>query len=831
MKSVTQIASVALTLAIALGLAGTGALRGQDAVTASPSVVPPLIKFNGVMVSLGAQNRTSESASGGLITATFSLYEFQEGGNPLWSETQKVQLDEQGHYVVLLGATSPAGVPLDLFASGKALWLGVQPQVSGAGELPRVLLAPVPYALKASDSDTLGGKPASAFALAGAPTVVGVVGTAASTNPALLSTGKAASVEPLAGCSTITTSTTTTANSVPKFTAACAVGNSLIRDNGTGVAVGGTATPAALFDVQFNSAATTGTVQAQRVLSTLNPTTASAVNFYGAFANTQTASANTQSFTGNNYASVSEMDHYGKGTLGSAAAVGGLTLNQGTGTISTAYGLYSIAANLSTGKISNAYGLYAAAANLGTGTITDGYGLYVSSPLNGGTFSNYTGVYIGTPSAITGAYGLYSAGGKNYFAGNVGIGTTTPAATLEVNGTTKFDGLVTFKSGQTFPGAGGGTITGISTTSPLTGSGTSGSVALGLNTTALNTTLNSTYAQLEAANTFTQGQTIHGVTTITALNNLGTALSVDNTAVGANTAITATLTSAYSVAIYGSAAGGGWGLEGLAQQSYPGSIGVMGSLSNSNGYSSTFSLLNTDADDTAGVWADGPNGQTAALFATADTPYAAYFENDSSSNSTLYVHNRSTGGLGDVIRGNAPVLRVEGSEGVCGINQTGSLACTGQLKAVVTTQNGAHQVETYSVQSAENWLEDYGSGRLLEGSVTINLDPAFTDTVNTGVDFHVFLTPGGDCKGLYVTNKTATSFEVHELGGGAASIPFDYKIVAKRRGHENERLVDVTARMKLEAAANHPKPQTGPRRPPRSMLPGNRPASPAVVKR
>jgi hypothetical protein len=37
-------------------------------------------------------------------------------------------------------------------------------------------------------------------------------------------------------------------------------------------------------------------------------------------------------------------------------------------------------------------------------------------------------------------------------AGNVGIGTTTPSALLEVNGTAKFDGLVTFASGQTFPG-------------------------------------------------------------------------------------------------------------------------------------------------------------------------------------------------------------------------------------------------------------------------------------------------------------------------------------------------------------------------------------------
>ena len=36
--------------------------------------------------------------------------------------------------------------------------------------------------------------------------------------------------------------------------------------------------------------------------------------------------------------------------------------------------------------------------------------------------------------------------------------------------------------------------------------------------------------------------------------------------------------------------------------------------------------------------------------------------------------------------------------------------------------------------------------------------------------------------------KTPTSFEVRELGGGDASIAFDYRIVAKRLGYEDVRL-------------------------------------------
>jgi hypothetical protein len=65
------------------------------------------------------------------------------------------------------------------------------------------------------------------------------------------------------------------------------------------------------------------------------------------------------------------------------------------------------------------------------------------------------------------------------------------------------------------------------------------------------------------------------------------------------------------------------------------------------------------------------------------------------------------------------------------------------------------------------------------------------------MDYHVFLTPKGDCKGLYVANETAGGFEVHELGGGSSSIAFDYRIVAKRKGFENIRMADLTGKTQI----------------------------------
>ena len=98
-------------------------------------------------------------------------------------------------------------------------------------------------------------------------------------------------------------------------------------------------------------------------------------------------------------------------------------------------------------------------------------------------------------------------------------------------------------------------------------------------------------------------------------------------------------------------------------------------------------------------------------------------------------------------------------------------------------------------------MEDFGSSTIKNGVAIVTIDLAFAEMANTGTDYHVFLTPNGDSKGLYVAARTSTSFEVHESGGGASSLSFDYRIVAKRRGYEAQRLVDVTERFEAETAA------------------------------
>jgi hypothetical protein len=227
---------------------------------AADATVPTLVQFSGTLTD------SAGKLLSGIVGVTFLLYKDQQGGAPLWMETQNVQPSKSGHYTVQLGSASSLGLPSDLFASGEARWLGVQAQ--GQAEQPRVMLLSVPYALKAGDAATLGGLPASAFVLA-APSVGNA---AASSTPGGASTSTTA---PPPASSNVTTNGGT-ASTIPLFTTATDIENSILTQTGTAaINVNGTlnlpATGTATAIKGFNS-------QAQRyVASAFNSTTSTAV--------------------------------------------------------------------------------------------------------------------------------------------------------------------------------------------------------------------------------------------------------------------------------------------------------------------------------------------------------------------------------------------------------------------------------------------------------------------------------------------------------------------------------------------------------------------------
>jgi hypothetical protein len=206
-----------------------------------------------------------------------------------------------------------------------------------------------------------------------------------------------------------------------------------------------------------------------------------------------------------------------------------------------------------------------------------------------------------------------------------------------------------------------------------------------------------------------------------------------------------------------------------------------------------------------GVWGDTSSnaGGAAGLVGTADDAQALYLANNSTTHLTAAINNFET------TTHNVAIASFNGHFGFCNVNTDGVLFCSGPLTAVVAVDNSQRHVALHAVESPENWFEDFGSARLESGVGRVALEPTFAQTVNTGSEYHVFLTPEGECRGLYVSNKSASGFEVHELGGGQTNVAFEYRIVALRRGYEDARLEDETA-MVAKVKDNMPKPSAMP---------------------
>lgn len=73
------------------------------------------------------------------------------------------------------------------------------------------------------------------------------------------------------------------------------------------------------------------------------------------------------------------------------------------------------------------------------------------------------------------------------------------------------------------------------------------------------------------------------------------------------------------------------------------------------------------------------------------------------------------------------------------------------------------------------------------GLANVTIDPAFASVMDRRW-YYVFLTPLGDTRGLYVSQKTATAFQVRESEGGRSRLEFDYRTVAHPLDAKNDRL-------------------------------------------
>ncbi len=221
------------------------------------SAVPHLVQFSAIL-----KDEAGRPVSG-VASVTFAIYSEQDGGTALWSETQNVLADPNGHFSALLGTATAGGFPAELFGTGQSRWLGVT--IARQPEMPRVLMASVPYALKAGDADTLGGLPASSYVTAqqlaasnahGATTLVNGGGTTIVASPMAASAAVSPSATPNAATQSVTQATPTgggTTDYIPLWTSASNLGNSKLFQASSGNIGVNTTTPQVLLDVNGDS--------------------------------------------------------------------------------------------------------------------------------------------------------------------------------------------------------------------------------------------------------------------------------------------------------------------------------------------------------------------------------------------------------------------------------------------------------------------------------------------------------------------------------------------------------------------------------------------------
>lgn len=141
----------------------------------------------------------------------------------------------------------------------------------------------------------------------------------------------------------------------------------------------------------------------------------------------------------------------------------------------------------------------------------------------------------------------------------------------------------------------------------------------------------------------------------------------------------------------------------------------------------------------------------------------------------------------------------------CQIDEEANLGCTGSIQGgadVVVrhkTSEGRH-VLTYASESASQTVEDVGTARMSEGVANVRIDPGFV-SVTDHRWYYVFLTPLGDTRGLYVSMKTASGFQVRENERGRSNTEFDYRIVAHPFDAKYDRLPDAPLPKRLRVPA------------------------------
>lgn len=118
-------------------------------------------------------------------------------------------------------------------------------------------------------------------------------------------------------------------------------------------------------------------------------------------------------------------------------------------------------------------------------------------------------------------------------------------------------------------------------------------------------------------------------------------------------------------------------------------------------------------------------------------------------------------------------------------NTNRKIVGSGNVSTIVTNTKG-ERVTLTCPEAPETLFMDFGIGQLTNGMAHIEIDPDLSINILVDEDhpIKIFITPEGECNGVYVTNKSAEGFDVVELMGGKSNVAFSWQIVATRATEE-----------------------------------------------
>jgi hypothetical protein len=422
--------------------------------------------------------------------------------------------------------------------------------------------------------------------------------------------------------------------------------------------------------------------------------------------------------------------------------------NSSTGTVSIGSGAATQNINIANGAGAKTLALGSSSSssttNINSGSGAINVNVNNSQPTNINNGTNSATVNIANSAASTGAVNIGTNNTEIVSGSAVGIGLS-PTATEKL----------TVAGGASFSGINGTTTSTTAGRYAVHGSASAGNDAyLGyVGATPTVATLSNTNPVGYFNASTSSGSSLTATTsgTATTVGVLG-ASSVWTGGYFATSVINAQGVLGYNTATSNTSSGNG--VYGQTAQSA--GFGVYGANTNTNG---------------TGVMGWGNNGGGSYLTAGQGGAFTGL-------TTGVFAYNTSLGVSQAIYANNGGILcRVDYWSGATQYKILGSGTVSTIAKGIDDKPVVLHCPET-----PEIYFQDYGSGQLINGRTHIRLDPTFAKnvTINEKHPLRVFVQLEGDCKGVYVTNKSESGFDVVELNGGTSNVSFQWTITCNR---------------------------------------------------